>query len=83
MLSEPYVTNADTYNSDASISDIVACSSRNKTPDAAPDVLLLYGHGDGGGGPTDDMVPPCASTHKQCNSLSRYSGLVSCKTLMA
>jgi hypothetical protein len=34
----------------------VACSARNKTPDAAPDVLLLYGHGDGGGGPTDEMV---------------------------
>jgi alpha-mannosidase len=47
---------ADTYNSDANVSDIVACVSRNKTPDAAPNVLLLYGHGDGGGGPTDEML---------------------------
>lgn len=47
---------SDTYNSDANIPDVVACSARNKTPDAAPDVLLLYGHGDGGGGPTDEML---------------------------
>ena len=47
---------ADTYNSDANVPDIVACCSRNKTPGAAPDVLLLYGHGDGGGGPTDEMI---------------------------
>lgn len=47
---------ADTYTSDASFADTMKSSKNNKSGDVIGGNLLLYGIGDGGGGPTTGML---------------------------
>ncbi|EAL63688.1 hypothetical protein DDB_G0287577 [Dictyostelium discoideum AX4] len=47
---------ADTYNSQADVKEIVMSSSNNKDIDRCNESMLLYGNGDGGGGPTIPMI---------------------------
>ncbi|XP_065655728.1 alpha-mannosidase 2C1 isoform X2 [Hydra vulgaris] len=47
---------ADTYESSAGYKDILKTKSQNKDPGVVCDAMLLYGYGDGGGGPTEDMI---------------------------
>ncbi len=44
------------YNSDFSVSDILGTWKRYEPKALNDNVLMCYGHGDGGGGPTRDMV---------------------------
>jgi alpha-mannosidase len=47
-----------------SVSDVMASVASNKDADRCPRSLLLFGNGDGGGGPTEDM----------CQALRRLAG---------
>ncbi|EFJ52516.1 hypothetical protein VOLCADRAFT_115992, partial [Volvox carteri f. nagariensis] len=55
---------ANTYNAQADAHDILLTATNSKDKDRAPAGYMLYGNGDGGGGPTVDM----------CESLSRLAG---------
>lgn len=48
----------------ADAKDILATAAGSKDKDRAPAAYMLYGNGDGGGGPTPDM----------CESLARLAG---------
>jgi alpha-mannosidase len=47
---------ADTYNGDASVAELVHAVGNFKDHDRATRSLYVYGHGDGGGGPTAGMI---------------------------
>ncbi|XP_065828703.1 alpha-mannosidase 2C1-like isoform X2 [Oscarella lobularis] len=47
---------ADTYGSDASVHDIIKSQTNMKDLGRSSHSLLLYGYGDGGGGPNEDML---------------------------
>ncbi|SSD60349.1 related to Alpha-mannosidase [Saccharomycodes ludwigii] len=47
---------ANTYTCDAHFGDVVRTHSQNKSLYCYPSGLMLYGKGDGGGGPTDEML---------------------------
>ena len=53
---------ADTYNSDVSPADLRRGERNNKERGTANTSMLLYGFGDGGGGPTREMV---GAAHRQ------------------
>ncbi|MCA5922757.1 alpha-mannosidase [Curtobacterium oceanosedimentum] len=53
---------ADTYNSDVSPADLHRGERNNKERGTANTSMLLYGFGDGGGGPTREMV---GAAHRQ------------------
>ncbi|GLC41223.1 hypothetical protein PLESTB_001525400 [Pleodorina starrii] len=55
---------ANTYNAQADAHDLLLTATGSKDKDRAPAAYMLYGNGDGGGGPTADM----------CESLSRLAG---------
>ncbi|MCJ1714581.1 glycoside hydrolase family 38 C-terminal domain-containing protein [Curtobacterium sp. VKM Ac-2922] len=54
---------ADTYNSDVSPADLHRGERRNKERGTANTSMLLYGFGDGGGGPTREMVAAARRQH--------------------
>ena len=45
-----------TYNAEAKVEDILECVKEHKDKDRSRRSLLVYGVGDGGGGPTQDML---------------------------
>jgi len=47
---------AETYESNGGADDVLKSSTNNKDKGHVNDSLLLYGFGDGGGGPTEDMI---------------------------
>src|SRR5829696_457253 len=47
---------ADTYNAEVSIAELRASAARFKDHDRTGGSLLVFGHGDGGGGPTAEML---------------------------
>eukprot|EP00111_Clytia_hemisphaerica_P022399 TCONS_00065842-protein len=47
---------ADTYESNCSFKDIYKTSKQNKDKGVVSEGVLLYGFGDGGGGPSEDML---------------------------
>jgi alpha-mannosidase len=47
---------ADTYNSDVSAADLARSERNNKEKGTANTSMLLFGFGDGGGGPTREML---------------------------
>eukprot|EP00198_Chlamydomonas_reinhardtii_P001051 XP_001690386.1 predicted protein [Chlamydomonas reinhardtii] len=55
---------ANTYNAQADAKDLLATATGSKDKDRAPLAYMLFGNGDGGGGPTVDM----------CESLARLGG---------
>ncbi|MFJ7288960.1 alpha-mannosidase [Curtobacterium sp. NPDC098951] len=54
---------ADTYNSDVSPADLHRGERQNKERGVANTSMLLYGFGDGGGGPTREMVAAARRQH--------------------
>ncbi|PCN48391.1 alpha-mannosidase [Curtobacterium sp. 'Ferrero'] len=54
---------ADTYNSDVSAADLHRGERQNKERGVANTAMLLYGFGDGGGGPTREMVAAARRQH--------------------
>ncbi len=47
---------ADTYNSEVSVPELLKVTREYRDHDHARTSLLVYGYGDGGGGPTRDML---------------------------
>jgi alpha-mannosidase len=47
---------ADEYNSMATVADLLKTARENKNLDQSRTSMLVYGHGDGGGGPTREML---------------------------
>jgi alpha-mannosidase len=47
---------ADTYNSNATVKEVLFGVRNHKDKDNSNESLLLIGHGDGGGGPHPDMI---------------------------
>ena len=47
---------ADTYNSDANVAELLKASRQYLAHQYSQTSLLVFGHGDGGGGPTRDML---------------------------
>ena len=47
---------ADTYESSVNVKDVLKTCDQNKEKGVVSDGMLLYGFGDGGGGPTEDMI---------------------------
>jgi alpha-mannosidase len=47
---------ADDYNSMATVSDLVKTARENRNLEQSGTSVLVYGHGDGGGGPTREML---------------------------
>lgn len=47
---------ANTYTASAHFGDVVRSQHQHKNLRDVPTGLMLYGHGDGGGGPTEEMV---------------------------
>ncbi|MFL6019460.1 MAG: alpha-mannosidase [Gaiellaceae bacterium] len=51
---------ADTYSSAADVGDILRTAREYKSADHSQTSLLVFGHGDGGGGPTREMLETIA-----------------------
>ncbi len=49
----PFPTN---YKSDLTAEEVVGTWGRNTVKDRVRDLLICYGYGDGGGGPTDELI---------------------------
>jgi alpha-mannosidase len=47
---------ADTYSANISIDELLGSETRLKDKGRTRECMLLYGYGDGGGGPTEDML---------------------------
>lgn len=47
---------ADTYESSVNVKDVLKTRDQNKEKGVVSDGMLLFGFGDGGGGPTEDMI---------------------------
>jgi alpha-mannosidase len=47
---------ADTYNSTADVDDLVKTARESRSLEHSSTSMLVYGYGDGGGGPTRDML---------------------------
>lgn len=63
---------ANTYTADAHFGDISRSLHQHNNLRDVPTSLMLYGHGDGGGGPTEEMVEKI----RRCRGLSDTSGLL-------
>jgi len=63
---------ANTYTADAHFGDVNRSLSQNKSMDQDPRGLLVFGKGDGGGGPTWEMLEKL----RRCRGLSDTTGLL-------
>lgn len=82
----------NTYTAMASASDVLKSSQWNRSQDVAPQSMLLYGFGDGGGGPTSTMIEKlrrCRGVSNESHALPtvvsgpRYSPLHFYKSVLA
>lgn len=62
----------DTYTAMANFGDVVRSLHQHKNLRDVPTGLLVYGYGDGGGGPTPDMLEKL----RRCRGLSNTSGAI-------
>lgn len=73
------MTPVDTYNAQADVDELIKGARTHKNLEVTEEALLLYGNGDGGGGPTAlmlekvrhtlDSAPTClAGTFRVCST---------------
>lgn len=62
----------NTYTAGANFGDVVRSQSQHKNLGLTQLGMLLYGHGDGGGGPTEEMVEKI----RRCRGLANTLGLM-------
>jgi alpha-mannosidase len=60
------MTPVDSYNSQVNFPEIVKGVQNNKTLEVTDQCLLLFGNGDGGGGPTAWMLEKVSGLHQPC-----------------
>lgn len=63
---------ANTYTAEAHFGDVKRTIEQHKNLDTSQHALLLYGHGDGGGGPTAEMIEKL----RRCRGISNESKLL-------
>lgn len=63
---------ANTYTAEAHFGDVKRSLEQHKNLDTSQHALLLYGHGDGGGGPTAEMIEKL----RRCRGISNESKLL-------
>lgn len=63
---------ANTYTADANFGDVVRSQRQHKNLRDVPTGMLLYGKGDGGGGPTEDMLEKL----RRCRGVANTSGSI-------
>lgn len=63
---------ANTYTASANFGDVIRSQSQHKNLGDNYAGMLLYGHGDGGGGPTEEMLEKI----RRCRGLANTSGLM-------
>ncbi|CAK7893939.1 alpha-mannosidase [[Candida] anglica] len=63
---------ANTYTADANFGDVVRSQQQHKNLRDVPTGLLLYGKGDGGGGPTEEMLEKL----RRCRGIANENGLM-------
>lgn len=63
---------ANTYTAGANFGDVIRSQHQHKNLRDEPTGLLLYGHGDGGGGPTEEMIEKL----RRCRGLANTCGLI-------
>ncbi|CAK9439889.1 uncharacterized protein LODBEIA_P39890 [Lodderomyces beijingensis] len=63
---------ANTYTAEAHFGDVWRSQHQHKNLRDVPTGLLLYGHGDGGGGPTEEMIEKL----RRCRGVSNEAGLL-------
>lgn len=63
---------ANTYTASAHFGDVKRSLSQHKNLDTDTHGMLLYGHGDGGGGPTSEMLEKL----RRCRGISNTVGLL-------
>lgn len=63
---------ANTYTAAANFGDVVRSLQQHKNLRDVPTGMLLYGHGDGGGGPKEEMIEKL----RRCRGLANNSGLI-------
>ncbi|KAI9489855.1 glycosyl hydrolases family 38 N-terminal domain-containing protein [Zychaea mexicana] len=51
-----HLTPADTYGASVTVAELTKCTKNNHDLEYSNESLLCYGHGDGGGGPTPEML---------------------------
>src|SRR5204863_4734045 len=54
---------ADDYNSMATVADLLKTARQNKNLEQSGTSILVFGHGDGGGGPTREMLETLVRAH--------------------
>ncbi|CCK71851.1 alpha-mannosidase KNAG_0I00600 [Huiozyma naganishii CBS 8797] len=62
----------NTYTADSHFGDVLRTAKQNKTSEAYPSGLMMYGKGDGGGGPTREMLEKM----RRIRSMSNKNGNV-------
>ena len=65
-----HMTPAEKYNADANFSDVTHCVTRHKSMDQDNTSLLVFGKGDGGGGPTVEHL----ESLRRCRGISDHVG---------
>ena len=66
------MTPVDTYNAQCDFSEIVKGAHKNKNLATTNECLLLFGNGDGGGGPTAPMLEKVSSGPTSLTPASPY-----------
>ncbi|KAF7725437.1 Glycoside hydrolase, 38 vacuolar alpha mannosidase [Apophysomyces ossiformis] len=67
-----HLTPAETYTASVTVAELHKCETNHHDLEGSNRSLLVYGHGDGGGGPTQDML-------ERLKRMKDVSGLPVCK----
>ncbi|WOO79962.1 Alpha-mannosidase [Vanrija pseudolonga] len=71
-----HMTPVESYNSQADVEEIRRAITRHKNLDATKHALLIFGNGDGGGGPTAPMLEKVRRTRAVVNNRPDAAGIL-------